>query len=341
MRIILFFCTVCLIGAQSVWGQLTVRVSLNQDIYVSGEAVIANVEISNLSGQVITLGSSPDWLRFSVESHDGAFIKRLNEIDMSGVFDLASSVTATRSINILPFFDMTRAGRYKVTATAKVEDWGQFYNSNSVTLDVLNGVEVLGFDVGVPKAEDAPQKEMPEVRHYSLVRVAYLDKMRLYVRITNPASGMIYRVQPICGMVAFSDPKAMIDSKSCLHVLNQIHARRFIYFVADTSGNMLKREFYDYIGSKPTLYQNTDSSINVRGGIRMRTSADFPPSPVPELSPSIVTRPGDSITNAVPDLKNMTKEEKKRYKEEQKRLKEEKKRLEREEKKRKKAAKDW
>ena len=341
MRIILLLFAVCVIGAQSVWGQLTIRLSLDQNVYLSGEAVVAHVEISNLSGQTISLGSSSDWLRFSVESHDGTFVNRLGDIDMSGTFDLASSVAASRGVNILPAFDMLRSGRYKVTATAKVEDWGQFYNSNSVTLDVVKGVEVVKFDVGVPKLDGDPQKEMPEVRRYSLIRVAYLDKMRLYVRITDAASNTIYQVTPICGMVAFSDPKAMIDSRSCLHVLNQIHARRFIYFVTDTSGNMLKRELYDYIGSKPVLYQNTDSSVNVRGGVRMRTSADFPPSPTPELPPSIVTKPGDSITNAVPDLKNMTKEEQKRYKEEQKRLKEEKKRLEREEKARKKASKDW
>ena len=63
-------------GAQSVWGQLTIRLSLDQNVYLSGEAVIARVEISNLSGQTISLGSAPDWLRFSVESHDGTLVNR-------------------------------------------------------------------------------------------------------------------------------------------------------------------------------------------------------------------------------------------------------------------------
>lgn len=205
MRIFLLLFSVCVMGAQSVWGQLTIRLSLDQNVYLSGEAVIARVEISNLSGQTISLGSAPDWLRFSVESHDGTLVNRLGDVDMSGAFDLPSSVVAARSVNILPAFDMLRSGRYKVTATAKVEDWGQFYNSNSVTLDVVKGVEVTRFDVGVPKSLDAPQNEMPEVRRYSLIRVAYLDKMRLYVRITDVASNAIYQVMPICGMVAFSD----------------------------------------------------------------------------------------------------------------------------------------
>jgi hypothetical protein len=59
MRIILFLFAVYVIGSQSVWGQLTIRLSLDQNVYLSGEAVIAHVEISNLSGQTISLGSSP------------------------------------------------------------------------------------------------------------------------------------------------------------------------------------------------------------------------------------------------------------------------------------------
>ncbi len=331
-------------AVQTVQGQVSVSVVLDQDIYLSGEAVIATVEITNLSGQTIQLGESPNWLEFSIESKSSnpPYVNRLGEMDMSGTFELGASMTARRSINILPYFEILKSGLYEVVASVHLPYWdGTYYISPKATFNVFNGVEILGFDVGVPKLdkEGNPVGGMPEVRHYGVIQVAYLDKMRLYVRISSQNRQVYYKVVQVCGMLSFSDPRAMIDPQSNLHILNQIHAKRFIYFVCDPNGTVLKRHFYDYYnGSRPRLAQNEDGSIVVRGGMRMQTSMDYPPTPAVEQPPSIVTLPGDSITNAVPDLDKMTKEEKKRYKEEQDRIKKEQKRLEKEQKKLRKAA---
>lgn len=354
MRAFILIGALFLAGLQAVWGQINVQITLDQDVYLSGESVIVKVDLVNLSGQTVRLGETPDWLEFTIESVDSPYVSRLKEMDMTSAFDLGASMRASREINIYPYFDVVKTGRYKVTAVVHVPNWGETYLSGVQIFDVIRGVELIGYDVGVPvpKIPVVTTNEVtkvvttnlvaavtgaPEIRHYSLVRVAYLDKMRLYVRITNLERQKIFCVIPVCGMLTFSEPKAMVDADSNLHIINQVYAKRFIYFVMNTDGVMIKREFYDYIGSKPVLYQNEDGSINVHNGVRMWTEVDYPPSPRPVAPPSIVTRPGDSITNAVPDLKKMTKEEKKRYKEEQKRLKEEKRRLEKEEKKRKEA----
>ncbi len=324
--------------------QLSVQISMDQDVYLSGEAVVVKVELVNLSGQSVCLGEKPDWLEFTIESIDKPFVERPAVLDLSGMFALGSSMRATREINIQPYYDIIKTGRYKIIATVNVPEWGESYRSTHQIFDIIRGVEVVGYDVGVPpplneKGEPIATGKPPELRHYALVRVAYLDKMRLYARITDIEKTKVHRVVPICGMLSFSDPKAMLDGDSNLHIINQIHAKRFIYYVMNTSGDMLKREFYDYIMTKPTLFQNEDGSVSVKNGVRMWTSQDYPPSPRPVAPASIVTKPGDSVTNAPPNLKNMTKEEKKRYKEEKKRIKAEKKRLEKEEKKRQKAAK--
>ncbi|MBO7107168.1 MAG: hypothetical protein J6W73_02940 [Verrucomicrobia bacterium] len=339
MRLKVFLLTLFLSAAQAVMGQVSVSVTLDQDIYLSGESVIATVEITNLTGQSLKLGTQPNWLEFHIESKSATkpYINRVGDMDMSGEFTLGASMSAKRNIDILPYFELLKSGLYNLNATIHIDGWESDFSSPAVSFNVFNGVEVLTFDVGVPPKENEPPTLTPEIRRYAIIRVAYLNKMRLYTRITDQSGQTYFKVIPVCGTVAFSDPKAIVDTKSNLHILNQIHAKRFIYFVMDTDGVMLKREFYDYIGSKPVLYKHADGSVSVRNGVRIRTSADYPPSPAPVQPPSIVTKPGDSITNAIPDLKTMTKEEKKRYKEEQKRIKDEKRRLEKEEKKRKKA----
>lgn len=362
MKKLLLALGVFLLSVESLLSQLSVGIKTDQQIYLSGEAIYLTMEVCNLSGQTLVLGEYPDWLEITLETQDSKTISRTANLDLSGEFKLTSSMSAKRAINIQPYFDLLGSGRYKVTATVHLPQWEQTFTSATQFFEVIKGVELVAFNVGVPEekkegpVEDAEEEEVkqdaptnnsslkpgPETRRYALVKVSYLDKMRLYVRITDIYGAIIYHVIPVCGMVAFSSPKALVDSESQLHILNQVHAKRFIYFVVNSKGEMVRRFFYDYIGTKPVLNQNDDGSINVRNGVRIRTSFDFPPTPVPVQPPSIVTMPGDSITNAPPaHEEEMTKEEKKRYKEEKKRIKAEEKRLKKEAKRREKAKDNW
>ena len=133
-------------AVQTVQGQVSVSVVLDQDIYLSGEAVIATVEITNLSGQTIQLGESPNWLEFSIESKSSnpPYVNRLGEMDMSGTFELGASMTARRSINILPYFEILKSGLYEVVASVHLPYWdGTYYISPKATFNVFNGVEIL------------------------------------------------------------------------------------------------------------------------------------------------------------------------------------------------------
>ena len=107
MKLKVFLFTLFLAAAQAVMAQVSVNVTLDQDIYLSGESVIATVEITNLTGQSLKLGTQPNWLEFHIESKSETkpYVNRLGEMDMSGEFNLGASMSAKRSIDILPYFD--------------------------------------------------------------------------------------------------------------------------------------------------------------------------------------------------------------------------------------------
>ena len=56
---------------QLATAQVRVEVTLDQGQFLPGETLVAAVRITNRSGQTLRLGGQPDWLTFSVESHDG------------------------------------------------------------------------------------------------------------------------------------------------------------------------------------------------------------------------------------------------------------------------------
>src|ERR1700734_4023265 len=96
--------------------QVTVGISLDQDEFLPGEAVPLAVKITNLSGQQLHLGADPGWLTFSVESVDGLNVIKKSEVPVPGQFDLVSSQLGITPVDIEPSFDISRIGRYKVTA---------------------------------------------------------------------------------------------------------------------------------------------------------------------------------------------------------------------------------
>src|ERR1041384_3469316 len=89
---------------------LTVELSTEQDQFLPSEAMVVSVRISNSSGRAIPLGAQPDWLRFSVESTDNFVVSRLGEVPVDGTLMLQSSLSATRKINLTPYFEFRRPG---------------------------------------------------------------------------------------------------------------------------------------------------------------------------------------------------------------------------------------
>ncbi|MBO4544476.1 MAG: hypothetical protein J5773_01680, partial [Verrucomicrobia bacterium] len=156
MKLKVFLFTLFLAAAQAVMAQVSVNVTLDQDIYLSGESVIATVEITNLTGQSLKLGTQPNWLEFHIESKSETkpYVNRLGEMDMSGEFNLGASMSAKRSIDILPYFEILKSGLYTLSAIIHIDGWEGDFNSPVVSFNVFNGVEVLTFDVGVPPKEN-------------------------------------------------------------------------------------------------------------------------------------------------------------------------------------------
>jgi hypothetical protein len=270
-----------LISAAALFGQrpagasvLTLDLSTEQDQFLPNEAMMVTVRISNSSGRAVPLGAQPDWLKFSVESSDNLVVSRLGEVPVDGTLLLQSSLSATRKLNLTPYFDFRRPGHYQITATLKLPEMGLTATSKPKSFDVVRGTKLKELEFGVPPAPGATN-QVPEIRKY-LLQQANRKELQLYVRITDLSEARTFRVFPISHMTSFSQPEAQLDRASNLHVLNQDGARSFNYSVINPDGDLLVRQTYDYTTTRPRLAPNAEGGVVIVGGERRLARSDLP-----------------------------------------------------------------
>jgi hypothetical protein len=257
---------------------VSVDVFLEQTQFLANEELKVAVRITNLSGQKLQLGADPDWLTFVVESREKPLIEKVGDPDVTGAFALESSLTATKRVDLAPYFRLSEPGRYKVTARVKIAQWNSTIFSQAKTFDILRGTQLKEIQFGVPPSEAAVGKP-PEVRKYVLQQADYLNGMKLYVRITDLTGGRTYKLLPVAKMLSFSRPEAQLDRFSNIHVLHQVAQRSFSYCAMNPNGQIIARQTHDFADtSRPRMQMDKEGRIAVHGGMRRISETDLPPS---------------------------------------------------------------
>jgi hypothetical protein len=256
---------------------VTAELVLDQDQYLPDEDLQLRVRITNRSGQPLTLGQDDSWISFDIVGERSFVASKLATMPVGGQFTLLSGQTGWRALNPTPYFDFRRPGRYRIGATIRLAQWGQVVACRPAVFTVANGValpNLADLQIGLPLPPGVTNSR-PEIRRYSLLKVAYLDELKLYVRLTDD-HGRTLRVFPLARMLSFSAPEAQIDRANNLHVLLQTGARSFNYAVVSPEGQLLARQMHDYTQSRPTLRTTDNGEIFVYGGVRRVTANDVP-----------------------------------------------------------------
>jgi hypothetical protein len=259
-----------------LYAQISVEVVLNQEHFLIGESLPAAVRIANRSGQTLTLGDTPDWLTFSVESREGGVVVKNSEVPVEGEFKLESGQVATRRVDLASHFSLNQIGRYSIVATVRLKQWNTEAITKPKPFDIIHGAKIWSQDFGVPETE-VGKFNRPEVRRYALEQANYLrSELRLYLRLTDATGDRVLKVFPLGPMVSFGSPEHQIDKESQLHVLYQNGARSYSYAVISPDGDTLIRQTYDIASSRPRLQLNEQGQVVVAGGARRIAASDLP-----------------------------------------------------------------
>ncbi len=273
---LLLFCA--LVTARA---QVTVEVVTEQEQFLLGESLPAAVKITNRSGKTLRLGTDNTWLSFLVEERDAAVVSVLDEVPVSGAFDLESSKRATKEVDLAPYFALDKVGRYLITAIVTVKDLDREFRSLPKGIDIIEGTRIWEREVGIPNS--AGTNATPEIRKYILQQANYLKgRLRLYLRVTDGLGHKTIKLQPVGNLVSFSKPDPQVASDGNLHLLYQYGPQAFNYTVFTPDGTLLVRQTHDYTDKRPRLKMDNDGAIVVVGGLRRELPTDIPPPPKEE-----------------------------------------------------------
>jgi hypothetical protein len=253
---------------------ISVELLFDQEMYLPHERMEARVRVTNFSGHTLELGEGRQWLTFTVDGQKGAPVSQLGPLPVEGEFRLESSSVATRRVNLAPYFDFSRPGRYKISATVRVPQFQLAVHSPPKDILIITGSTLWEQDFGVPPSAEG---ELPEIRKYTLLQTMHHKEMMLYFRLSDPRGSKVYKVFPIGQLVSFSKPEHQLDRFSNLHVLYQMNARSFLYTLITPEGFILARETYEISNSHPVLRPGRDGRIQLTGGVRRYTPNDLPP----------------------------------------------------------------
>jgi hypothetical protein len=286
MKILLPILGLALLAFFTASAQVSVEVTLDQDQFLPSETLPVAVHITNRSGQSLHLGADANWLTFDVESADGFIVVKNAEVPVVGEFDVDSSQVATKRVDLAPYFGLSRAGRYRVIATLRIKDWDAVVSSGPQSFDVIDGAKLWSQDFGVPMPAGVTNGA-PEVRKYTLEEANYLhSQLRMYALVSDVSGSHVFRVSPVGAMVSFSQPEEQLDRASQLHVLYQSGASTFTYAVIDPDGEIVQREIYDYLNTRPRLSATDDGNIIVNGGVRRLQADEMPMVKSPDELPA-------------------------------------------------------
>jgi hypothetical protein len=256
-------------------GQVEVELNIEQEQFLPKEDMMVGVRITNFSGQTLRFGRDNRWVKFSVENKEGLLVQQLGQVPVEGEFAVESSQVATRKVNLAPYFDMKKPGRYYITASVFLSEWDKQISTARKGVNVMTGTTMWKRKVGIP--DTGGEGTPPEMRTYALQQAIHLRRVKLYVRISDPRREEIIRTFSLGPMVSFNQPEAQVDRKSNLHVLYQYHQRSYKYFVIDPEGEVEVRQTHLYTNSRPTLKINQKDEIVIVGGARRISADDIPP----------------------------------------------------------------
>ena len=263
MRVFVFLILVAL-TASTARGQIQVELKFPRLQYVAYEPVVATVKITNLAGRQIELRDDNDqhWFGFEVTAAEGRLLPPSTQ-DFEQSLRIETGQTVTRKINLTPLYPIHDLGTYHVRANVFFADLNKFFYSQTKVFQVGDARAIWQRTVGVPEG----RPDAGDVRTYSLLSNRFPDHTKLYVRVENKNTGVVYSTYTLGRVIAYDEPQAELDRNNQLHVLHCAAPRTWAYSRIGLNGERLVQSTFMETKVRPRLQLASDGSIAVKGGV--------------------------------------------------------------------------
>jgi hypothetical protein len=268
--------------------QISIQIHASKQDFLVYEPIPITVSVHNFSGRTVQLEDEGDqaWLAFQVTGDANTYLAATGKVGTGDPVLISAGETITRTIDILPLFQIRSRGSYQVSAS--VRSGTITANSPPIRLSLLNGREIWKQTVGVPSEEGTRE----DFCTYSLVGGRDGNDELLYVRVREEPRQTMYSLIPLGRLLPTGEPQAKLDKDAHLHVLFQNAPRSYGYVEVDPWAKTSGQAAYSDFMSRPELVAR-DGVIRVVGGEQTYPAPEHilsedeinPPTPPPKPKP--------------------------------------------------------
>ena len=266
--------------------QLQVDLAFKRTLYLAYEPLIANVSITNLSGNPLNLSDTGDmrWFSFQIETLDGRPVAPRDSSHTNQPLLLEAGEKLTRPVNLTPLYPISEFGGYRIRAAIHVPSLGRTFSSSPLNVEITEGRSIFQKTVGVP----ANQPGGGGTREITLLTHRLPSSTQLYLRILDPIRSVVHCTHRLGRLVSYGTPEILLDSNNQIHVLQNVAPKSFLYSHIGLNGEVLARKTYQQNMKRPALIQTSDNRIAVAGAREFDAQAEAEKK---QSTPSISDRP--------------------------------------------------
>ena len=251
------------IGA-SAQAQIQVELKFKRVQYIAHEPVIATVDITNLAGRDIELhdDGGERWFGFEITADEGRFLDRLDR-EAEPPLKIGAGQTVSRRVNLTPLFPIHDLGPYHAKANVFFADLNKFFYSQAKVFHVVDARPFWQRTIGVPEGE----RGAGQMRTYSLLSNRFPDHTKLYVRVEDKTTGVVYNTFSLGRVLSFDEPQAELDLANRLHVLHCAAPRTWSYSQVGANGELVRHSTFLETKTRPRLRRTAEGAVAIRGGM--------------------------------------------------------------------------
>ena len=250
-----------MLASVCAFAQIGVKLESNHPAYLRYEPIRLKVTLTNMSGNTLIFGGKEAHekgsLTFHVSSLSGRHVRPLdlNANPLSNVI-MAPNESKVLFVRFNNLYNVQREDTYTVTAIAEHSRLPTRYKSNTLTLDVRDGIKEDERTMGLPSANS---HDMIQMINFVLLRFRDTDGSLYCLRAedANKVYGT-FRVGPYIG--GGRKPQMEVENGHTLHVLLQVAPRLYCYTTYSAARKEIKKRqevYYVADGGVPRLGRET------------------------------------------------------------------------------------
>lgn len=255
----IFMCPLAVLQAQ-----LATSLSLNKKTYVAGEAVIAEIIVTNHSGRELTLASTRQlpWLAFVVTNSSGNPVAT-RKLNAFGAMKIKAGESLAKRVDLTEFFLLSSQGNFAVGAVVRDPSGGvQGSSTNRVLFNLNPGRTYWAQKIGV-KSDAATG-----TREIKLLTFSNGQKTQLYAQVIDGRTGVPMSTFLLGDALMLRKPMVTLDGNQRMHVMYLATPSAWVHSQVTADGKLVARDIHQRAEQgDPVLMAYGDGSVKVVNSI--------------------------------------------------------------------------